>query len=145
MEHSESAVIGRPIERVWALAGDPRAWPTWAPDIGDVHVSPPEPLAPGSTVQLRTRGRESRATVTEYVEGRAFGFRASERRFDFWESITLRPAGSNTEVTVHMGFAPKGILFSALALLAWPVRRWLLGPPLRKDLEALRIAVERED
>lgn len=145
MEHSQTTVIERPVGRVWALAGDPRAWPAWAPDIRDVEVLPDGLLAPGSTVRLRTRGRVSDATIVEYVEHRAFGFRASEKRFDFWESIHLSPAGSGTQVTVSMGFVPRGILLSALALLAWPFKRWLLGSPLRKDLEALRAAVERAD
>lgn len=143
MEHSQSGLIDRPVEQVWALAGDPRAWPAWAPDISDVRVE--QALAPGSIVSLKTRGRESRATVFEYVEQRAFGIRAAEKRFDFWESIRLAPSGSRTRVTVSMGFAPKGFLFSALALLAWPFKRWLIGRPLRQDLEALRAAVERAD
>lgn len=145
VEHSETTIIERPVERVWALAGDPRAWPAWAPDIRDVEVSPAGALAPGSTVRLRTRGSESHATVTEFVEHRAFGFRAAEPRYDFFESITLNPSGARTQVTLTMGFAPKGPVFSALALLARPFKRWLLGSPLRKDLEALRGAVERGD
>lgn len=143
MEHSQTGVIDRPVEQVWALAGDPRAWPAWAPDISDVHVD--QALAPGSRVSLRTRGRQSHATVSEYVAQRAFGIRASEQRFEFWESISLAPSGSRTQVTVRMGFAPKGFLFSALALLAWPFKRWLIGRPLRHDLAALQAAVEEAD
>jgi len=33
------------------------------------------------------------------------------------------------------------VLFALLAVLPWPARRWLLGRPLRKDLDALRAAV----
>lgn len=143
MEHAETIVIERPAEQVWRLAGDPRAWPVWAPDIRDVEVSPDGALARGSTVRLRTRGRESQAIVTEYVAGQTFGFHAPERRYDFWESISLAPLGSGTQVTARMGFGPKGLVLSTLALLAWPAKRWLLGPPLRKDLAALRAAVEK--
>lgn len=143
MEHSQSVVIERPVEQVWALAGNPRAWPAWAPDMREVELSPHGAITPGSTVRFWTRGRESHATVTEYVEQRAFGFRSSEARYDFSESLTLTPAGSGTQVTMSMGFAPKGPLFTALALVAWPAKRWLLGSPLRKDLAALQAAVER--
>lgn len=143
MEHAQNSIIDRPVEQVWALAGDPRAWPLWAPDISDVRVD--QALAPGSSVRLKTRGRQSQATVFEYVAQRAFGIRAAEKRFDFWESISLAPSGSRTQVTVRMGFAPKGLVFSTLALLAWPFKRWLLGRPLRHDLDALRAAVERAD
>lgn len=144
MEHSESIVIDRPLNEVWARTGDPRAWSDWAPGLQVIEPVPAS-IGNGSVVRVRTSGRESEATIIDYEERRRIGIRATEKRFEFWETVELSAEGARTRVTLRMGAASRNPILWAIGVLVSPARRWLLGPPIRKDLGALRAAVEREE
>jgi Polyketide cyclase / dehydrase and lipid transport len=141
IDHEETMILDCPVTRVWAIVGDPHEWPAWAPGIGEIETSPAGPLKPGTCMHYRMGSRPVEATITDHVDQRLIGFSTAEARYDFRESIALRPIDARTGVSIRMGFGTRGVLFPILAVLAWPARRWLLGRPLRKDLDALRAAV----
>jgi carbon monoxide dehydrogenase subunit G len=142
MQHSESIVVERPAQDVWELTGDLRAWSAWSPNIEVIEVVPEGTLAKGSKVRYRYRGRETNATVAQYEEQRVVGIEAPGKSYDFRESITLMPQGQNTEVTFFMAFEPKVWFMSALAVLLIPVKSWVLGRPLKRELRDIKAAVE---
>lgn len=143
VQQSESIAIARPQHEVWRLTGHPRAWAAWT-SVRNVRTQPEGPLAVGTEVTYGYGEHETHVTIDEFRPERLLAIMASEPGYDFVESVALSPNGAGTLATVTMGFVPKGLLYSALALIAMPFKRWLLGRPLRKDLVALRAAAESE-
>jgi hypothetical protein len=141
VEQSESIAIGRPQHEVWRLTGDPRAWSAWT-SVRNVRTTPEGPLAAGTEVTYGYGEHETHATIAEFSPERLLAIQASEPGYDFLESVALAPNGAGTLATMTMGFATKTLVYSALAVLAKPFKRWVLGRPLRKDLLALRAAAE---
>ncbi len=141
VEQSESIAIGRPQHVVWRLAGHPRAWSAWT-STRNVRTTPDGPLAAGTEVTYGYGERETHATIAEFSPERLLAIQASEPGYDFVESVVLAPNGAGTLATITMGFVTRGLLYSTLAVLVKPFKRWVLGRPLRKDLLALRAAAE---
>lgn len=143
MQQTESITIDRPPAEVWALVGDVRNWTKWLKDISDVELVSGE-LATGAEFSYKFRGRDVNATVDRYEEGRVIGIGAQEKKYDFAESLAVEPTDGGTRVTFTMGFDPTVWWVSALSILLVPFKGMMLGKPLRKELEELRIAVESE-
>lgn len=141
MEQTESITINRPASEIWPLVGDVRAWPKWIKDISDVEADTDE-LSTGSELVYKYRGRPARATVERYEEGRVIEIGATEKSWNFEESITLTPQGDQTEVTFVMGFDPTAGWAKAAAAVLSPFKGPLLANPLKRELEALKQAVE---
>lgn len=143
MQRSESTVINRPSEDLWALVGDVRRWPKWLRGVSDVRLLSEE-VAVGSEFAYKWRDRDVSATVSAYKRGQTIGISSSEKNYDFQESITLEPLGDQTKVELTMGFEPTVWWATALSVLVVPFKGPLLGRPLRKELESLRTAAESE-
>ena len=143
MEHSESILIARPPEAVWALVGSIDDWPAWAKDVSEVQL--PDGMAPGARVTYKYRGGDVSATITHYEHGLLVGIAAPRSGYDFWESIRLQPDGEGTRVSFTMGFDPTAWWTRLLVIPIRPLKRWVLGSPLRKELVALRTAAETSD
>ena len=141
MQHTETTTIDRSAEEVWAFVGDVQSWPNWLDDVTDVEV-PSGGLAEDTQISYKFRGRPTHPTITAYDEERELGISSSERGYEFAESITLQPGEDQTDVTFTMGFEPAVWWTKALAVLITPFRSTMLGRPLRKELRALKTAVE---
>jgi uncharacterized membrane protein len=140
MQHTEAITINRPQSEVWSLVGDPTGWPEWLPDVADVEIE--GPLEQGAALSYTWRTRRVRATVTHYVRGQSLRIHSTENNYEFDEAISLRGLGGMTVVSITMGFKPTVWWASALSVLLWPTKKLMLGRPLRKELNALRAAVE---
>ena len=141
MEYSESVTINRPVSAVWKFVGDPTSWASWVPDVQDVEVEGGK-LGVGSVVSYTWRGKRQSTNVTQFDPERSWQIRTSERNYDFHEGITIQPVDGGTHVTLTMGFDPSVWWVRGLSVLLLPVKRWVLGRPLRKELLALKNAVE---
>lgn len=77
-EVSYSVVIDRPVDEVFAYAGDPVNDPAWTSVIIASEVTSEGPLAKGSTLRqvMRFLGKriDTRCEVTEYEPGRRLAF-----------------------------------------------------------------------
>lgn len=141
MRHAESVIVDRPSSQVWALVGDARHWPTWAPDLSDVELLDDQ-VATGATFTYVWRNREVRATVDRFAPGRTFGITASQRGYELREWIDLEPLGATTRVTFTMEFDPTTWWTRTAAIVLAPLRVPMIGRPLRTELRALKSAVE---
>lgn len=141
MEHSESVTIDRSAPEVWKFVGNPESWADWIPDVQDVEVEGGE-FGAGSVVSYTWRGNWQRANVSRFDPGRSWEIRSSEQNYDFHEDITIESVEAGTQVTLTMGFDPTVWWVRVLSVLLLPVKRWVLGRPLRKELSALKTAVE---
>ena len=143
MQHTETITIGRPSEDVWAYVGDVRSWPKWLEDVSDVDVQSGE-MAEGTQLSYKFRGRETHPTITAYEQGQMLGIAASERGYEFAESIRLHSDGDQTEVSFTMGFEPTVWWMKGLAAALSPFKRTVLGRSMRKEMRSLKTAVEAE-
>jgi hypothetical protein len=83
-----------PLRQVWALTGDPRGWQSWITDIEDVHVTGDGPLADGSSVSYRWRGRTVNARGSPYVERERMGIQSTEKSYKFHGRSRFATSGS---------------------------------------------------
>lgn len=138
--HAESIQIAKPAAVVWALVGDPRAWPQWAGDLDDVQVH--GELDVGTKITYTYRGRSVAVTLTAYEHERLVEIAGSEESHGMRESIALHADDAATEVSITMGFEPTARWARLVAPLFVPFTGVLLGRGLRRSLHALRRASE---
>ena len=141
MQHSESIVINRPEAEVWALVGDPQSWEKWIPGVTDVQIEGGGALSVGIGLSYIWRGKRQDTTIAVFETQRAIGVATSEKNYEFSETIVVRETLGGTGVTVTMGFEPTVWWATFLAIFMLPIKGFLLGRPLRKELEALRAAL----
>lgn len=138
--YAQSIVINRPVKDVWPLTGNPQGWLAWS-RIGDPEVEGGV-VKQGAHISYRFGGRRNDVIVESYEEERVYGIFAENPNYDFREWIELTPQGDSTLVTFTMDFKTKGLVYGTLGTLVTPIKRWVLGRPLRKELQALKTAVE---
>ena len=142
MQHAESIVIKRPEAEVWALVGNPQSWETWIPDVTEVRIEGGGAPSVGTALSYTWRGKRQDTTVAAFETERVMGVASSQKNYEFSETIALRETFGGTEVTITVGFEPTVWWASFLAIFMPPIKGLMLGRPLRKELQALRVAVE---
>jgi uncharacterized protein YndB with AHSA1/START domain len=140
LAHSESIEIAKPATIVWALVGDPEAWPRWAGDVADVQVH--GDLAMGTAISYSYRGRRADVTISAYEHERLLEIAGSETSYEMRESVALKGINSGTHVSITMGFEPTVWWARIIAPLVSPLKSVLLGRELRRSLLALQRAAE---
>lgn len=144
MKHAESIIINRQKAAVWALVGDPRSWGDWLPGMTDVRLEGEGAPSVGAALSYGWRGKRQDTTVAAFEVERVIGVASSEKNYEFSETIALRETFGGTAVTLTMGFEPTVWWASFLAILTLPIKGLLFGRPLRKELQALRTALEAQ-
>ena len=144
MQHAESIIISRPQAAVWALVGNPQSWGDWVPGVTDVRLEGGGAPSVGAALSYTWRERRRDTTVTAFEDEGVIGIAGSEKNYEFSETIRVREAFRGTAVTITMGFKPTVWWASFLAIFMLPIKGLLLGRPLRKELQALRAAVEAQ-
>jgi hypothetical protein len=140
LEHAESTRIAEPAAAVWALVGDPRAWPRWAAELEDVRVH--GELAVGTTITYAYRGRSAAVTLTAYELQRCVAITGSEKSYVMRESIALDADDTATTVSITMGFEPTATWARFVAPFFVPFAGVVLGRSIRRSLRALRREAE---
>jgi uncharacterized protein YndB with AHSA1/START domain len=126
--------IDAPVQRVWELLGDPQAWPSFAPEVHDVHLDAPVAVDTRFTwVNGRSRMKSRFAVVDPGREitwtGVSSGFKAVHRH--------LLDATSDTTTRVRSEESMAGPL---LPLVYGSAK---LQAGLEQWLTALKAAAER--
>ena len=142
MQHAETIIIKRPGADVWALVGDPRTWETWVPGVTDVRLEGDGAPTVGSGLSYGWRGERRDTTVNAFEAERLIGIASSEKNYDFSQTIALSETFGGTRVTMTIGFEPTVWWGSILSVLMLPIKGFLLGRTPRKDLQALRAALD---
>ena len=144
MQHAESIIISRPQAAVWALVGNPQSWGDWVPDVTDVRLEGGGAPSVGAALSYTWRGRRRDTKVTAFEAERVISITGSEKNYEFSETMAIRETFGGTGVTMTMGFKPTVWWASFLAIFMLPLKGLLLGRPMRKELQALRAAVEAQ-
>ena len=104
MKITDSVVIDRPIDEVFAYAGDPTNDPQWAAVFTDVRMTSPRPLARGSTLTQRIQFLGKRfdveCEITEYEPGQRVEFSMTVGSNSGVHVRTFEPADDSTKVTL---------------------------------------------
>jgi hypothetical protein len=71
-------VVEAAAERAWAELVAAEQWPRWARHLRSVQVTPPGPVAPGSSATLKLTNRTTATVrVTEFQDGQRFRWEGS--------------------------------------------------------------------
>ena len=110
----------------------------WDPSVISSTALDAGPVREGSTFELRIRSGR-RVLLFRYrvqrLEPRVVVLRATTRRFESVDTITVRDAGSGSEITYHAYLTAKGALRVANPLIARVLRR--LGDAARDRLKVV--------
>jgi hypothetical protein len=133
------ALIGRNLDCVWPLVGDPRRHPEWWPRVMEIRGSA---FAEGDTYRQVTTLPIGRHETTQIIERLDDLHEIRTRCLDtgMFAAWRFTEARDETFVDVEMGMDPIGVgrrLFDAVAGRPY-FRRWL-----EQSIEQLRSAAER--
>jgi uncharacterized protein YndB with AHSA1/START domain len=141
MEITQSTYIDRPINAVFALAGDPSNDSSWATVMVESRMTSEGPLEKGATLiqVLRFLGKriEARCEVTEYEPGSrvAFTMQAASNRGA--HERTFEVADGGTRVTMLTRGDSSGLF-----KLADPVLKRMATKQMAADLTVLKELLE---
>ena len=119
--------IDAPVQRVWHLLADPMAWPSFAPEVHDVHLDGPVAVDTRFTwANGRSRMRSRFAVVDPGREitwtGVSSGFKAVHRH------LLEATGGGATRVRSEESIAgPLLVLFYGSGKLQADIEAWLAG------------------
>ena len=129
-----TVTIDAPPERVWPWVADLGKHGAWSPKPYSVEWIEGEPNAVGS--RYRSIGEipndKHHVNEGEIVESHPtdrFVLHAHDKEGDYANTFTLRPAGSSTEVTIHLEFVKMHGMASMMVPIIFP----LVG---KKDMRA---------
>jgi uncharacterized protein YndB with AHSA1/START domain len=127
--------IDAPVQRVWDLLGNPQAWPSFAPEVHDVHLDAPVAADTGFTWANGRARMKSRFAVVE--PGREITWTGVSSGFKAVHRHLLEAAGDgSTRVRSEESMAgPLLVLFYGSAKLQTGIEAWLAG---------LKTAAERQ-
>lgn len=104
MEIKHTEVIDRPVEEVFAYAGDPGNDDAWATVMIESEITSQGPLGKGTTLRqvMRFLGRQIPVDceVTEYEPGRRIAYTMVYGRNTGANERTFEPVGDATRVTL---------------------------------------------
>lgn len=143
MRVTESIVIDRPPEDVWAVVSDLGTHAEWRPAIVEFRQVSDGTLGVGSRIRevLRWRNREIEIddVVTAFERPRHLALRGEWKAADFDVDFRLEPEGDATRVTMDWPLYPKSLLMKIAApFIGVPMSR-----ATREELELLKAYVER--
>lgn len=143
MRVTESVVVDRPPEDVWAVIADLDTHTSWRPALREFRQVSDGPLAVGTRIRevLEWRGREIVIDdlVTALEPPDRFGIRGSWKAADFEMTLALEPADTGTKVTMDWPLYPKSFLMK----IAAPFMGGAMRKATREELELLKEHVER--
>jgi uncharacterized protein YndB with AHSA1/START domain len=137
-------IIQASPEAVWQWVGDFEKHAEWSPTPFRIERTAGEPNAVGSRYHSvgsipGDKNHANDVEITKVVPGERIAFRASDPLGSFENTLTLRPVGSDTEVTYRVVFPP----LKGMRALMIPVGFSLLGKSAgRKRMEMLKSKVE---
>jgi hypothetical protein len=93
-------------------------WPTWAPHLRRVEVTPPGPVGPSSRATLRlANGTSAKVAVTEFEDRRRFRWEGSFLWLGLGYDHVVEPRGQGSRITFRVdgwgcGLSTLGRLFA---------------------------------
>jgi len=122
-----SVVINRPIEEVFALAGNVENNAQWQSGVLEAKVTSEGPMGVGTTYryvsQLLGRRIETDGEITEYEPNRKYSFKSTSGPFPIEGVFTFEAADGGTKVTLTVKADVGGFFKMAEPLVARMINR----------------------
>jgi hypothetical protein len=139
-----SVEIEAPIDRIWPILVDIPGQLRWMPEMREVTIVTPGPLAEGSAAEATVRifgiAVRDRVVITRFQPPVAFGIE-HQSLFRGRGLIELRPGGDGTTTTVEW---TERLIPPLLPTLGWILQRPVIARLYQRDLFLLRDIVLRE-
>jgi uncharacterized membrane protein len=138
---SDSVVIARPADTVFAFVADHENLPAWTVGVKQSRRLTAGPPAAGSEYRvvgtLLGRPVESRYQVTAFEPGRGFDGTMTSPMFGFSEQYRFEPAPGGTRVSMSAALEPHGVFRFLSPVMTAGVRR-----QVRADHRRLKTVLE---
>ena len=102
--------IEAPPEEVWAYLTDFRNAKDWMTGIEDLAQAKPGPLALGSVLTFRARGKAHETRVTTLDPGRVIALTSSQGRVTATYTYAVIPSGAGTDLRLQADCEASGLL-----------------------------------
>ena len=141
MQITDSVIIDRPIDEVFAYAGDPSNDPQWSAAFVEARISSDGPLAKGATLteQMRFLGKrfDVECEITEYEPGQRVAFNMAAGANTGFHVRTFESVDGSTQVTLLTEGDASGLF-----KIAEPVLNKVGTRQMTADLHALKAIIE---
>ena len=141
MKMSNSIVIRRPLEDVFAFMSNIEHEPQWRPNVMEVKVTSGLPLRQGSTylyvVKMMNRQMRTEGKITSFEPNRGWSFESVSGAIPLKGNVALEPAHEGTKVTLGGEVTLRGLLN-----LFAPLMRGMMGRRVNGDLQNLKKLME---
>ena len=138
---SDSVVISRPVDAVFAFLADHENLPAWTVGVKQSRRLTPGPPAVGTTYQvvgvLLGRPVESSYQITAFEPGRGFAATMTSPMFGFAEQYRFEPDQDGTRVSMSAAVEPHGVFRFLSPIMTVGVRR-----QVRADHRRLKTVLE---
>lgn len=122
-----STVINRPVEEVFAFAGNVENNPQWQSSVSEARVTSEGPVGVGTTyryvAQLLGRQIDTDGEITEYDPNGKYSFRSASGPFPIEGALTCEAAEGGTKVTLRLEAEIGGFFKMAEPLVARMIKR----------------------
>jgi uncharacterized protein YndB with AHSA1/START domain len=126
-----SVLIDRPVKQVFEFATTPTNMPKWQSTMVDIKANTPGPVKVGSTYttigEMLGRKLEGLMEVTAYEPDTKFGFKAAAGPMQINATITFKPAGTGTKVSLNAQGNPGGLFKLAEGVVAGQIKNVMEG------------------
>jgi len=143
MKAEASAVIGRPIEEVFAFSTDPEKLAMWAGPVTEAKQTSEGPLGVGTTstrvTQLLGRRIEHDYEVTEYQPNRTYSAKTTTGALPIEEHLSFEAVEGGTKVTVEGDVEAAGFF-----KLAEPIVSRIVKRQVEHDVATLKELLEAD-
>ena len=141
MKMSNSIVIRRPLEEVFAFMSNIEHEPQWRPNVMEVKVTSGLPLRQGSTylyvVKMMNRQMRTEGKITAFEPNRGWSFEGALGTSSVKGNVAFEPANEGTKVTLGGETTLRGLLN-----LFAPIMRGMMGRQVSGDLQNLKKLLE---
>lgn len=138
---SDSVVIARPVDAVFAFLADHENLPAWTVGVKQSRRLTAGPAAVGTTYRvvgvLLGRPVESSYQITAFEPGRGFAATMTSPMFGFCEQYRFEPDHAGTRVSMSAAVEPHGVFQFLSPIMTAGVRR-----QVRADHRRLKTLLE---
>jgi len=137
-----STLIDRPTKDVFAFVSDMNNAPKWQSQVVAIQQISSGPAAVGTTFkttgELMGRRLEGKAEITDYEPDSKFGFKVDAGPMQVKATVSLKPAGTGTRLSLSGQGNPGGVFKLAEGVLAGQIRSQMVAnlARLKSVLEA---------
>lgn len=148
MKASTVIAIDRPAEQVFAFVAHPETMSQWVAGVTQPKRTSEGEFGLGATFASKYtyRGKTFDVSylVTEFEPPARYGFKSTAGPFPLGGLVELEAAGTRTRATLTIDAGSDSLATTVIFALLGPLMQMLMRKHLRKELKALKAALESQ-